>query len=159
MQRYSPAICHNAQALGAKIRHSYWTMLDHALKSIFSTSKLLCTCFQFYLDTLYSWRIPVLVCPSLRYVIVSARLITFYSPTKTACQRIVYCITFSLVSWSLHAVRKTDLLLLRHKPIIPLSRTMASSSASSDSQQAKANKLIHSKSPYLLQHAYNPVEW
>ena len=21
------------------------------------------------------------------------------------------------------------------------------------------NKLIHSKSPYLLQHAYNPVEW
>ena len=23
----------------------------------------------------------------------------------------------------------------------------------------KANKLIHESSPYLLQHAYNPVEW
>lgn len=24
---------------------------------------------------------------------------------------------------------------------------------------AKANRLIESKSPYLLQHAYNPVDW
>lgn len=23
----------------------------------------------------------------------------------------------------------------------------------------QANKLIHEKSPYLLQHAYNPVDW
>jgi uncharacterized protein YyaL (SSP411 family) len=23
----------------------------------------------------------------------------------------------------------------------------------------KSNKLIHESSPYLLQHAYNPVEW
>ena len=23
----------------------------------------------------------------------------------------------------------------------------------------KANRLIHEKSPYLLQHAYNPVDW
>ena len=23
----------------------------------------------------------------------------------------------------------------------------------------QANRLIHSKSPYLLQHAYNPVDW
>ena len=26
-------------------------------------------------------------------------------------------------------------------------------------QQSKANRLIHEKSPYLLQHAYNPVDW
>jgi uncharacterized protein YyaL (SSP411 family) len=26
-------------------------------------------------------------------------------------------------------------------------------------KQSKPNKLIHEKSPYLLQHAYNPVEW
>src|SRR4030066_2421864 len=25
--------------------------------------------------------------------------------------------------------------------------------------QRKANRLIHEKSPYLLQHAYNPVDW
>src|SRR5258706_10353175 len=24
---------------------------------------------------------------------------------------------------------------------------------------AKSNRLIHEKSPYLLQHAYNPVDW
>ncbi len=24
---------------------------------------------------------------------------------------------------------------------------------------AESNSLIHQKSPYLLQHAYNPVEW
>mgnify|MGYP003755047861 FL=1 len=23
----------------------------------------------------------------------------------------------------------------------------------------QANRLIHEKSPYLLQHAYNPVDW
>ncbi|HZX73485.1 MAG TPA: DUF255 domain-containing protein, partial [Cyclobacteriaceae bacterium] len=27
------------------------------------------------------------------------------------------------------------------------------------SSSTKANRLIHSTSPYLLQHAYNPVEW
>lgn len=29
----------------------------------------------------------------------------------------------------------------------------------SDKQKRKPNHLIHEKSPYLLQHAYNPVEW
>ena len=27
------------------------------------------------------------------------------------------------------------------------------------STNKKANRLIHEKSPYLLQHAYNPVQW
>ena len=27
------------------------------------------------------------------------------------------------------------------------------------SEDSKPNKLIHEKSPYLLQHAYNPVDW
>ena len=27
------------------------------------------------------------------------------------------------------------------------------------SNQKKANRLINQKSPYLLQHAYNPVDW
>lgn len=27
------------------------------------------------------------------------------------------------------------------------------------STNKKANRLIHEKSPYLLQHAYNPVNW
>lgn len=26
-------------------------------------------------------------------------------------------------------------------------------------QKHKANRLIYEKSPYLLQHAYNPVDW
>ena len=26
-------------------------------------------------------------------------------------------------------------------------------------KSAKSNRLIHQKSPYLLQHAYNPVDW
>ncbi len=25
--------------------------------------------------------------------------------------------------------------------------------------EGKPNRLIHAKSPYLLQHAYNPVDW
>jgi hypothetical protein len=25
--------------------------------------------------------------------------------------------------------------------------------------QLKHNRLVHEKSPYLLQHAYNPVDW
>src|SRR5216684_1618584 len=29
----------------------------------------------------------------------------------------------------------------------------------SSAQAAKANRLIHEKSPYLLQHAHNPVDW
>ncbi len=28
-----------------------------------------------------------------------------------------------------------------------------------EKQAAKANRLLHEKSPYLLQHAYNPVDW
>ena len=28
-----------------------------------------------------------------------------------------------------------------------------------DNKDRKANRLIHEKSPYLLQHAYNPVDW
>ncbi len=28
-----------------------------------------------------------------------------------------------------------------------------------DNKHKKANRLIHEKSPYLLQHAYNPVDW
>ena len=28
-----------------------------------------------------------------------------------------------------------------------------------DVANRKANRLIHEKSPYLLQHAYNPVNW
>ena len=28
-----------------------------------------------------------------------------------------------------------------------------------DNQQAFANGLLHEKSPYLLQHAHNPVDW
>jgi len=27
------------------------------------------------------------------------------------------------------------------------------------STNKKANRLLHEKSPYLLQHAYNPVDW
>ncbi len=27
------------------------------------------------------------------------------------------------------------------------------------STNKQANRLIHEKSPYLLQHAYNPVQW
>src|SRR5258706_86817 len=29
----------------------------------------------------------------------------------------------------------------------------------SDLKEKKANRLIHATSPYLLQHAYNPVDW
>ena len=29
----------------------------------------------------------------------------------------------------------------------------------SNDQSKPANRLIHEKSPYLLQHAYNPVDW
>ena len=38
---------------------------------------------------------------------------------------------------------------------------MATSIEAADSGEKKAepNRLIHSKSPYLLQHAYNPVDW
>src|SRR6266700_5578677 len=36
-----------------------------------------------------------------------------------------------------------------------LSSGLVMSSAST----AKANRLIHEKSPYLLQHAHNPVDW
>jgi hypothetical protein len=28
-----------------------------------------------------------------------------------------------------------------------------------DNKDRKANRLINEKSPYLLQHAYNPVDW
>jgi len=28
-----------------------------------------------------------------------------------------------------------------------------------DKNNRKSNRLIHEKSPYLLQHAYNPVNW
>jgi uncharacterized protein YyaL (SSP411 family) len=28
-----------------------------------------------------------------------------------------------------------------------------------ENKDRKANRLIHEKSPYLLQHAYNPVDW
>jgi uncharacterized protein YyaL (SSP411 family) len=28
-----------------------------------------------------------------------------------------------------------------------------------DNKERKANRLINEKSPYLLQHAYNPVDW
>jgi Protein of unknown function, DUF255 len=38
--------------------------------------------------------------------------------------------------------------------------TMSASSPSADSSEPRTpNKLINSTSPYLLQHAYNPVEW
>lgn len=29
----------------------------------------------------------------------------------------------------------------------------------SENMQRKANRLVHEKSPYLLQHAYNPIDW
>ncbi len=28
-----------------------------------------------------------------------------------------------------------------------------------DNKRSKANRLLNEKSPYLLQHAYNPVDW
>src|SRR5208337_4446123 len=31
--------------------------------------------------------------------------------------------------------------------------------ASTEEKKATANRLIHETSPYLLQHAYNPVDW
>ena len=33
------------------------------------------------------------------------------------------------------------------------------SSVSADQPTSKPNHLIHEKSPYLIQHAYNPVDW
>lgn len=36
---------------------------------------------------------------------------------------------------------------------------MSQKETSAKQEEGKANKLIHSSSPYLLQHAYNPVEW
>ena len=36
---------------------------------------------------------------------------------------------------------------------------MAAQGAEPPGEKAKANRLIESKSPYLLQHAYNPVDW
>lgn len=46
-------------------------------------------------------------------------------------------------------------------PLIAGCRTMATgdSSASPDIKQQRKNRLVNEKSPYLLQHASNPVDW
>ncbi len=36
---------------------------------------------------------------------------------------------------------------------------MASGESATGNTSKKPNRLIHEKSPYLLQHAYNPVDW
>lgn len=46
-------------------------------------------------------------------------------------------------------------------PLLAGCRTMATgdSSASPDIKQQRKNRLVNEKSPYLLQHASNPVDW
>ena len=41
----------------------------------------------------------------------------------------------------------------------PTSRTIAEGEETAGDKGRKPNRLIHEKSPYLLQHAYNPVDW
>src|SRR5579859_4419543 len=38
-------------------------------------------------------------------------------------------------------------------------RLMDQHAASLETETRRPNRLIHEKSPYLLQHAYNPVDW
>ncbi len=42
---------------------------------------------------------------------------------------------------------------------LPAATQATSSTVPADAQGRKPNRLIHEKSPYLLQHAYNPVDW
>ncbi len=42
---------------------------------------------------------------------------------------------------------------------VPIGRWAEKQSANITSLASKPNRLIHQKSPYLLQHAYNPVDW
>ena len=40
-----------------------------------------------------------------------------------------------------------------------ISKRMQHNMANGDGAERPPNRLIHEKSPYLLQHAYNPVDW
>jgi hypothetical protein len=44
-------------------------------------------------------------------------------------------------------------------PILVYNRLIGISRGSMSELKGKPNKLINEKSPYLLQHAYNPVHW
>ncbi len=43
--------------------------------------------------------------------------------------------------------------------ITPATESQSTQSSSPPQPEGQANRLIHEKSPYLLQHAYNPVDW
>lgn len=57
-------------------------------------------------------------------------------------------------------VRNTGLSRYIHRYLLTLHRTMASASGEGgDGKPKHTNRLQHSKSPYLLQHKHNPVDW
>ena len=41
----------------------------------------------------------------------------------------------------------------------PTVTTATAAASIGDNQHKHTNRLIHEKSPYLLQHAHNPVDW
>ena len=68
--------------------------------------------------------------------------------------------TSAVLSYKANTARKTALSVNFQKYSLILFRTMASSSESGEGEKPKhTNRLQHSKSPYLLQHKHNPVDW
>lgn len=68
--------------------------------------------------------------------------------------------TSVVLSYRANTTRKTALSVNFQKYSLILFRTMASASESGEGEKPKhTNRLQHSKSPYLLQHKHNPVDW
>src|SRR5229473_3574880 len=55
--------------------------------------------------------------------------------------------------------RRIKLYLLRASIVLGLIGRLSVEQAAADEQDKHTNRLIHEKSPYLLQHAHNPVDW
>lgn len=68
--------------------------------------------------------------------------------------------TSAVLSYGANTARKTALSVNFQKYSLILFRIMASASESGEGEKPKhTNRLQHSKSPYLLQHKHNPVDW
>ena len=68
--------------------------------------------------------------------------------------------TSAVLSYKANTARKSALSVNFQKYSLILFRTMASASESGEGEKPKhINRLQHSKSPYLLQHKHNPVDW
>ncbi len=77
-------------------------------------------------------------------------------PSARSARRLALLIVAALAA---AVLARGILLRARPDPVAGLVAAAAGTTSVADERHRKPNRLVHEKSPYLLQHAYNPVDW